>query len=57
MLKQRQRAIEDFDKAIQLDSDFDWAYKNRGIAYRSLGEFSQYAADKAKACSLNSIWC
>ena len=54
---QHQRAIEDFDKAIQLDPDYALAYANRGIAYHLLGQDEKSDADKAKACSLASHYC
>ncbi|MGV2433944.1 MAG UNVERIFIED_CONTAM: tetratricopeptide repeat protein [Anaerolineae bacterium] len=35
-LQQYQRAIEDYDRAIQLKPDYADAYNNRGNAYRRL---------------------
>ena len=54
---QHQRAIEEFDKAIQLDPDNAGAYYNRGVAYAFLGQDAKADADKAKACSLDSFYC
>ena len=52
-----ERAIQDFDKAIQLDPNDGDAYVNRGLAYDALGQYAKANADKAKACSLDSQWC
>ena len=35
---QYQRAIQDYDEAIQLDPDYAWAYHDRGMAYHRLGQ-------------------
>ena len=56
-MDQHQRAIKDYDKAIQLDPDYAWAYNSRGYAYRKLGQDAKADADKAKACSLDSSNC
>ena len=56
-LGQHQRAIEDYDKAIQLDPNEASLYNNRGIVYRNLGQGKKSDADKAKACSLDSKYC
>ena len=34
-------AIADFDKAIELDPDYVWAYCGRAFAYLDLGEYQQ----------------
>jgi len=52
-----QLAIPDFDKAIQLDPDYAWAYANRGSAHLNLRQFAEYRIDKAKACSLDKRFC
>ena len=57
LLGEYQRAIEDYDKAIQLDPDDAMAYNNRGVAYYYLGQYTKQAADRAKACSLDSQFC
>jgi len=51
-LKQYNRAIQEFDKAIELDPGFAEAYYSRGIAYIVLGKVSQGCADVKKACEL-----
>lgn len=69
-LGQYQRAIEDYDKVIQLDLDLDpdlaHVYQYRGNAYDSLSKEANVRADflgqKAKAdfdkaCSLDSKFC
>ena len=50
-------AIQDYDKAIQLDPSYTLAHDNRGIAYRNLGQDAKADADKTKACSLKSKYC
>src|SRR5439155_21968438 len=37
-LKEYQRAIQDYDRAIELDSTSTWAYDRRGDAYVALKE-------------------
>ena len=56
-LGQYERAIQDYDKAIQLDPNEASAYYLRGVAYGQLGEHVEASADKAKACSLDSQYC
>ena len=56
-LGQYQRAIQAYDKAIQLDPDDAKAYNNRGFAYHNLSQEAEAYADKAKACSLDSQYC
>ena len=51
------RAIEDWDKAIELDPNYAWAYANRGSAHLNLRQFAEYRIDKAKACSLDKRFC
>lgn len=46
------RAIADFDKAIQLEPDFAKAYSNRGSAYKSKGEKYKAIADFKKVLDL-----
>ena len=57
LLGEYQRAIEDYDKAIQLDPDLAPAYNNRAWAYYYLGQYTKQAADEAKACSLDRQYC
>ena len=56
-LGEYQRAIEDFDKAIQLDPDDAWAYSKRSSAYKRLGQKAKAEADYDKACRLDSFFC
>lgn len=42
-------AIRDFDRAIDLDSDFKEAYRHRGLAYQRLGDPEHARADFDKA--------
>ena len=46
------RAIADFDKAIQLKPDYADAYDNRGVAYGSKGDYDRAIADYDKAIQL-----
>jgi tetratricopeptide (TPR) repeat protein len=39
------RAIEILDKVIQMQPDHGLAYANRGVAYKSLGEYKRAAVD------------
>ena len=54
---QPQRAIEDFDQAIQLDPFNADAYYGRGVCYRKLGNITQADADQAQARSLDTKYC
>ena len=51
------RAIQDYDKAIQLHPSYAAAYGNRRYAYGQLGQNAEADADKAKACSLDKQNC
>ena len=54
------RAISDWDKAIQLDPDFSAVYYNRGIAYANRGETQNAIADFKKVlelCSADETLC
>jgi len=42
-------AIGDFDKALEIDSNYRNAYYERGMAYRRLGDTARAEADFAKA--------
>ena len=53
---QSQRAIEDYDKAIQLDPDDAWAYSGRGYAYRALGLHQRAIQDYDKAIQLDRFY-
>ena len=45
VLGQYQLAIEDYDKAIQLDPEDAMAYYNRGVAYKELGRYHRAIED------------
>jgi tetratricopeptide (TPR) repeat protein len=47
------RAIADYDKAIELDPKYVMAYNNRGIAYGKKGDFDSAIADLNKAIELD----
>ena len=49
------RAISDWDKAIQLDPNFSAVYYNRGIAYANKGETQNAIADFKKVLELCSV--
>ncbi len=52
-----QQAIQDFDKALRLDTGNAIAYANRGIAYGRMGLDAKADADKAMACWLDQQYC
>jgi len=52
-LGQSERAIEDYDKAIELNPGLAMAYNNRGNAYYALGQSERAIADYDKAITLN----
>lgn len=53
MLHQRELAIKDYSKAIQLNPDFAGAYYyDRGLCYKALGNMTSASADFAKAKQL-----
>jgi tetratricopeptide (TPR) repeat protein len=54
---EQENAINDYTKAIQIDRDHAKAYYNRGNSYRNLGQVQAAAADRGKACSLDSQHC
>lgn len=51
-LKQFDKAIADFDKAIQLSPDIAAIYMERGVAYANMGDFTKAMADTNKAIEL-----
>ncbi len=54
------RAISDWDKAIQLDPNFSAVYYNRGITYANRGETQNAIADFKKVldlCSADETLC
>ena len=56
-LGEYQLAIQDFNKAIQLDPNYALAYHHRGNAYRELGIKGKAYADKMQACYLDKQYC
>jgi len=46
------RAIRDYNKAIELKPDCAEAYNNRGNAYEKKGEYERAKEDYRKACEL-----
>ena len=48
-----QKAIADYDKAIELNPEYAGAYYNRGIAKRQLKQYKEAIADYDKAIKLN----
>jgi len=46
------KAIADYNKAIEIDPKYAQAYYNYGFAYNKLGEFSKADADIKKAKEL-----
>ena len=50
------RAIEEFTQAIKLNSDYSFAYKNRGDCYKALGQNKQAEEDYLQAIyNLNQV--
>lgn len=47
------RAVEDFDRAIALDSRFPFAYNNRGVTLYKLGQLDRALNDLNMAIALN----
>jgi len=52
-LNEHERAIKDFDKAIELNPDDAETYYNRGVAYAKLNKYEQAIKDYEKAIELN----
>ena len=50
---QYDRAISDFNKAIEINSRYEKAYGNRGIVYRLKGQYDQAISDFNKAIEMN----
>ena len=48
-----EKALESFNKAIELDSGFPLAYNNRGWAYLELGQYDNAIIDCTKAIELD----
>jgi PGF-CTERM protein len=52
-LKQYERAIEDYSKAIELNPNYVGAYINRGVTYYDLKQYERAIEDFDKAIELN----
>ncbi len=52
-LEENQRAINDYDKAIELNPKYASAYNNRGIAYARLGDDRQAIKEFDKSVEMN----
>ena len=49
-----QAVIDDYDKAITLDSTFSFAYYNRGFVYCTMGNYKKAEEDFSAAAVYNS---
>lgn len=49
-----QRAIFDYNRAIELDSTYAKAFNNRGVAYNNIGMYDQAICDYTKAIEINT---
>jgi len=52
MNEEFQKAIEEFDKAIKIDSNYAEPYNGKGVAYRNLSEYHKAIEDYTKAIEL-----
>ena len=52
-IKQHERAIEDYSKAIELNPNLAGAYYNRGVAYHEIKQHEKAIEDYNKAIELN----
>jgi len=52
-MKQYDESIDDYTQAISLDTKYDAAYNNRGVAYSDKGEYDKAIIDYSQAISLN----
>ena len=46
-------AIQNYTKAIELDSKYALAYRNRGLSWREKGDYDRAIQDYTKAIELN----
>jgi tetratricopeptide (TPR) repeat protein len=44
-LKQFEKAIQDYNQAIELDPEYTYAFNNRGLAYADLKQFEKAIQD------------
>ena len=51
-LGQYERAIQDFNEALRLDPQAPSVYRDRGLAYQSMGKSEEAERDLAKAKEL-----
>ena len=51
-LDQNESAIQDYNKAIELDPQFVIFYSNRALAYEKIGQYDKAIADRKKAAEL-----
>jgi tetratricopeptide (TPR) repeat protein len=47
------RAIEEFNHAIQINPKFPLAYNNRGLAYKAIGQYDRAIDDFSQAVTIN----
>jgi len=52
-LEQYDKAISDYNKAIELNPNYAKAYNNRGVAYDDLKQYDKAISDYTKALELN----
>ena len=57
MLGEHQNALEDYDRAIELDPDHALTYYNRGVVLQKLGKNALAEKDSNKACELDRSHC
>jgi len=53
-LEKYKYALRNFNKSIEMDSNYEWAYLGRGILHREWGEYDQAFSDFDKAIEINS---
>jgi len=57
-MKEYQNAIEDFNKSLELDPEYPWAFAQRGLIYFEMKEYQKALEDFDKAIELypNFVW-
>ncbi|MEH2069317.1 MAG: tetratricopeptide repeat protein [Nostoc sp.] len=53
LMERYPQALEDFDRAIELDPEYDWAIASRGITYRSMERYTEALEDFDRAIELD----